>query len=62
MFAIVDRINDDGVTVIIVEQNVGVLRHADNALVMEKGEIVWTGSAEQLQDGDELRRTYLGTA
>jgi branched-chain amino acid transport system ATP-binding protein len=60
VFNIVDRINDDGVTVIIVEQNVGVLKHAQAALVMEKGEIVYNGSSEQLRSGDELRRTYLG--
>jgi branched-chain amino acid transport system ATP-binding protein len=60
VFQIVDKINDDGVTVIIVEQNVGVLRHADDALVMEKGEIVYRGTSEELRSGDELRRTYLG--
>jgi branched-chain amino acid transport system ATP-binding protein len=61
VFQIVDRINEDGVTVIIVEQNVGVLRHADAALVMEKGEIVYTGSGDDLRKGDELRKTYLGS-
>ena len=62
VFEIVDRINDDGVTVIIVEQNVGVLRHADSALVMEKGAIVYSGSGDELRQGDELRKTYLGAA
>ena len=62
VFEIVDRINDDGVTVIIVEQNVGVLGHADAALVMEKGSIVYSGSGEELRQGDELRKTYLGAA
>ena len=62
VFEIVDRINDDGVTVIIVEQNVGVLRHADSALVMEKGAIVYSGSGDELRRGDELRKTYLGAA
>ena len=60
VFNIVDRINEDGVTVIIVEQNVGVLKHAEHALVMEKGEIVYNGSSEELRSGDELRKTYLG--
>ncbi|MDQ1437736.1 MAG: branched-chain amino acid transport system ATP-binding protein [Acidimicrobiaceae bacterium] len=60
VFQIVDRINEDGTTVIIVEQNVGVLRHADAALVMEKGEIVYQGSGDELRRGDELRTTYLG--
>ncbi|HEV7887949.1 MAG TPA: ABC transporter ATP-binding protein [Acidimicrobiales bacterium] len=62
VFQIVDRINEAGVTVIIVEQNVGVLRHAHEALVMEKGSLVYQGSAEQLSKGDELRTTYLGGA
>jgi branched-chain amino acid transport system ATP-binding protein len=62
VFQIVDRINNDGVTVIIVEQNVGVLRYADAALVMEKGSIVYEGGGEELRQGDELRRTYLGAA
>jgi branched-chain amino acid transport system ATP-binding protein len=60
VFQVVDRINEDGVTVIIVEQNVGVLRHADAALVMEKGAIVYQGSGDDLRKGDELRKTYLG--
>jgi branched-chain amino acid transport system ATP-binding protein len=60
VFHIVDRINEDGVTVIIVEQNVGVLQHADAALVMEKGEIVYAGSSDELRKGDALRKTYLG--
>ena len=60
VFQIVDRIHEDGVTVIIVEQNVGVLRHAEAALVMEKGSIVYQGSGDALRHGDELRKTYLG--
>src|SRR5437588_511586 len=60
VFGIVDRIHEDGVTVILVEQNVGVLRHAEAALVMEKGSIVYAGSGDALRHGDELRKTYLG--
>jgi len=62
VFSIVDRIKEDGVTVILVEQNVGALRHADAALVMEKGAIVYQGGGDELRQGDELRRTYLGAA
>jgi len=61
VFQIVDKINDSGTTVIIVEQNQGVLRHADRALVMEKGEITYDGSSEELRKGDALRSTYLGS-
>jgi branched-chain amino acid transport system ATP-binding protein len=61
VFEIIDRINADGVTVLMVEQNIAALRHAHRALVMEKGRITWTGRADELRHGDELRRTYLGS-
>ena len=61
VFEIVDRINDDGVTVIIVEQNVGVLPYADRALIMEKGTIVYQGVGDEIRNAN-LRERYLGGA
>jgi branched-chain amino acid transport system ATP-binding protein len=58
---VVKRINGDGITVIIVEQNVGVLPYADRALIMEKGTLVYQGVGEEIQ-GANLRETYLGGA
>ena len=60
VFQVVDRIKDDGVTVLLVEQNVGALRHADQALVMEKGELVYQGHGDEIRDSARLRETYLG--
>jgi branched-chain amino acid transport system ATP-binding protein len=60
VFQVVDRIKDDGVTVILVEQNVGALRHADKAIVMEKGELVYQGHGDEIRDSARLRETYLG--
>ena len=60
VFEVVDRIKDDGVTVLLVEQNVGALRHADQALVMEKGELVYQGHGDEIRDSARLRETYLG--
>ena len=60
MFQVVHRINDDGVTVVLVEQNVGVLPYADQALVLEKGTLVYQGSGEELHSAS-LRENYLGT-
>ena len=60
VFSVVDRINDDGVTVVLVEQNVGVLPYADRALIMEKGTLVYQGSGDEIHSGS-LRETYLGT-
>jgi len=59
VFQVVERINDDGVTVIIVEQNVGVLPYADRALIMEKGTIVYHGVGDEIRNAD-LRGRYLG--
>ena len=59
VFEVMSRINDDGVTVLIVEQNAGVLPYADRALIMEKGTLVYTGVGDEIRDAD-LRATYLG--
>ena len=60
VFAVVDRIKADGTTVILVEQNIGALKHADRALVMEKGALVYQGQGDEIRDSARLRETYLG--
>jgi branched-chain amino acid transport system ATP-binding protein len=60
VFQVVSQINDDGTTVIIVEQNVGVLPYADQALIMEKGALTFNGRGKELEESGELKRTYLG--
>ena len=59
VFEVMSRINDDGTTVLIVEQNAGVLPYADRALIMEKGTLVYTGVGDEIRNAD-LRATYLG--
>ncbi len=59
VFQVVNRINEDGVTVVIVEQNVGVLPYADRALIMEKGTLVYRGVGDEIKDAN-LRESYLG--
>jgi len=61
VFQVVSRINDDGVTVVLVEQNVGVLPYADRALIMEKGTLVYEGVGDEIR-GADLRETYLGAS
>ena len=60
VFQVVSQINDSGTTVVIVEQNVGVLPYADQALIMEKGTITFDGRGEELERSGDLRKTYLG--
>ncbi|HVF53991.1 MAG TPA: ABC transporter ATP-binding protein [Actinomycetota bacterium] len=61
VFHVVDQINNDGTTVLMVEQNAGVLAIADRAFVMEKGTLVYEGSGEEILDHSEIRQAYLGT-
>lgn len=60
VFDVVQQINQDGTTVLIVEQNAGVLRIASRAFVMEKGTLVYRGSGEDILDHSEIRQAYLG--
>ena len=60
VFDVVHQINQDGTTVLIVEQNAGVLRIASRAFVMEKGTLVYRGSGEEILDHSEIRQAYLG--
>ncbi|HVA61007.1 MAG TPA: ABC transporter ATP-binding protein [Mycobacteriales bacterium] len=60
VFGIVKAINTDGTTVVLVEQNVGVLPYADQALVMEKGTLTFDGPGAELERTGNLRKAYLG--
>ncbi len=60
VFDVVRQINQDGTTVLIVEQNAGVLRIASRAFVMEKGTLVYRGSGDDILDHSEIRQAYLG--
>lgn len=54
-------IRDEGVTVLIVEQNVHqTLKLADRGYVLENGRLTLQGSASELSASDEVRRAYLG--
>ena len=60
VFEVVSKINQDGTTVLMVEQNAGVLGIADRAFVMEKGTLIYEGAGSTM-DYDEIRAAYLGT-
>jgi branched-chain amino acid transport system ATP-binding protein len=60
VLGIVKRINEDGVTVLLVEQNVGALRVVDRAFIMQKGQIIYEGDREALMSSGDIRQAYLG--
>ena len=61
IFDIVKTINEQGVTVLLVEQNARkALELAHRAYIIEQGRIVGTGSGPDLLHNDEVREAYLG--
>ncbi len=61
IFETVRAINADGVTVLLVEQNVRrALTIADRACVLESGAVVLEGPARDLLGDERLKRAYLG--
>jgi branched-chain amino acid transport system ATP-binding protein len=60
VFEVVKKINDDGTTVMMVEQNAGVLAIADKAYVMEKGTLIFTGKGDEILNNEGIREAYLG--
>jgi branched-chain amino acid transport system ATP-binding protein len=61
VFEAIRVIVDNGVTVLMVEQNARTaLKIADRAYVMEHGRITMSGKAAELAENDHIRRAYLG--
>ena len=60
-FAAIRRINAEGTTVLLVEQNVTLaMRMASRAYVLEEGRIVAEGAPDELLARPEIQRAYLG--
>ena len=60
IFDIIRKINADGVTVLLVEQNAKkALSIANRAYVLETGKIVLSGDAKELMNDDSVKKAYL---
>jgi len=61
VFEVIRRIRDEGVTILLVEQNaMAALKVADYAYVLETGRIVLEGTGSHLLKNDNVRKAYLG--
>ena len=61
VFKILREIVEEGTTLLIVEQNANlVLEFADHAYVLETGQLVLDGSADEIGSDEGVRRSYLG--
>ncbi len=62
IFDIVKQINQEGVTILLIEQNAKVaLEISDYAYVLETGSIVLSGKGHDLLNDDSVKAAYLGT-
>ncbi len=63
ILAIVRGLRDDGVSILLVEQNArAALQSSDHGYVIETGEIALSGASQALADDPRVRATYLGGA
>jgi branched-chain amino acid transport system ATP-binding protein len=63
IFEIIKLMNEQGVTIFLVEQNARkALELADRAYILEQGRVVGTGAGKDLLYNDEVRQAYLGFA
>ncbi len=61
IFRIIKDLNDEGLTVLVVEQNAHIaLQLAQTAYVLEVGRVALSGPSTELQEHESIRRSYLG--
>ena len=61
IFEIIRRINEQGVTILLIEQNANMaLQVADSAYVLETGSITMTGTGAELLADERIKEAYLG--
>src|SRR6202171_853955 len=61
LFALIGRLNAEGITLLLVEQNVMQNREvASRAYILENGAFVLQGSSAEIRENPKLKRAYLG--
>lgn len=63
LFGIIKKINEEGMTVLLIEQNANAaLKIADVGYIMETGRITLSGSGQELLNNEDIKKAYLGEA
>jgi branched-chain amino acid transport system ATP-binding protein len=61
IFATIKRLNDDGTTILLVEQNARMaLQVAHRGYVLQTGEVVLSDTGEKLRQNEMVQKAYLG--
>jgi len=62
IFYIIRQLNEEGVTILLVEQNARMaLKVAHRVYLLEQGKVSFSGSPEEIQQDEVIKRAYLGT-
>ena len=61
IFGMIEKINKQGVTVLLIEQNANMaLKTAHIGYVLETGRLTMSGSGEELLEDEAVKKAYLG--
>ena len=61
IFEIIDRLHSEGLTILLVEQNLNLtLRHAQRCYVLERGQVAVEGVADAVRNDPRTKSAYLG--
>ena len=61
IFSIIKKINEQGVTILLIEQNANMALHiADTAYVLETGRLILSGTGRELLKNEAVKKAYLG--
>lgn len=62
IFDLIESVREQGVTILLIEQNANMsLSVADRAYVLETGNVVLSGKAQELADDPRVKKAYLGS-
>jgi branched-chain amino acid transport system ATP-binding protein len=60
IWAVLATLRAEGQAILLIDKNLGaIMRLADRHVVIEKGQVVWTGTSEDLAAAPQVRDTYL---
>jgi branched-chain amino acid transport system ATP-binding protein len=61
IWRVLETLKSQGQSILVIDKNVEALtRIADRHVIIEKGQVVWSGSSAELRAGEELQHRYLG--
>ena len=61
IFEIIKSLSEEGISIVLVEQNaVKASAIADHIYLLDQGEITFSGTPDQIEDNDIIKRAYLG--